>query len=43
VEWVDDASTSFFAFFGQDGIFMARDLEDLAVLRAGATSAQTSL
>jgi hypothetical protein len=43
VEWVDDASTLFFVFFSQDCIFMAWDLEDLAVVHAGATSARTIL
>jgi hypothetical protein len=43
VERLDDASTSFFVFFIQDIIFMARAVEDIAVVRAGATAAHASL
>jgi hypothetical protein len=42
VERLDDASASFFVFFSQDGIFVARAVEDLAVVRAGATPARAS-
>jgi hypothetical protein len=43
VERLNDASGLFFIFFSQDGIIMARAMEDLAVVRAGATPARSSL
>jgi hypothetical protein len=34
---------SFFVFFSQDGIFMARAMEDFVVVRAVAAAVQVSL
>jgi hypothetical protein len=42
-ERLNDASMSFFIFFSQDDIFMARAVEDFAVARAVAAAAQVSL
>jgi hypothetical protein len=39
VERLDDASASFFVFSSQDGIFMARAVEDVTVVHAGVTRA----
>jgi hypothetical protein len=43
VERLDNTSASFFVFFSQDGIFMARAMEDLAMVHAGARAAHTIL